>query len=156
RELLAYIASKGGSEGVCMVIAGQRGTAGWMGGADVRANISVVCVGKVSRAGEIMHAAGDMGLLLPNMATYGEGHKGVWAIAELGEDPQVGRTFLLKEPADLRKIATARRVPAMAGATGSGEPPPAGDVPAGNLPPPRAPGEPGSTWLEHADGELGD
>lgn len=106
--LLKYIFSKGGSEGVAVVQAGQRGTAEWTGGADVRSQADVFAISQVSRRGEMMHAAGDLGLSMPDMASYGEGHKGVWAIAELGGDMQTGRTFLLKEPADLRKLAEER------------------------------------------------
>ena len=130
---LDYIASKAGSEGVALVEAGQRGTADWMGGSNVRANIDIVCLGNVNRRGEMMHAAGDMGLTLPDMATYGEGHKGVWVIAETGGDYQVGRTFNLKELTDIRKIAAERAVarePAMAGGHGGlldgNSPPPTG------------------------------
>jgi hypothetical protein len=106
---LAYIASKDRSEAVGLIIAGQRGTAEWVGGSDVRSQMDIVCLGKVSRRGEMHHAAGDMGLTLPDMSTYGEGHPGVWVIAEDGGTYHVGRTFNLTEPPDLRRIATARR-----------------------------------------------
>lgn len=105
---LTYIATKGRSEGITLIIAGQRGTAAWLGGSDLRSQLDIVCLGKVGRAGEIMHAAGDMGLVLPDMATYGEGHPGVWVIAEAGGDYEAGRTFDLHELTDIRKIAAAR------------------------------------------------
>jgi hypothetical protein len=108
RELLRDIFSKGGSEGVAPVIAGQRGTAEWIGGGDVRALVDVFALSQVNRRGEAMHAAGDIGLEMPDMARYGDGRKGVWAIAELGGDMQTGRSFLLKEPDDLRKLAEER------------------------------------------------
>jgi hypothetical protein len=108
REALKTIYSKGGSEAVAPVIAGQRGTAEWIGGGDVRALVDVFCIGAVSRRGEMMHAAGDLGLEMPDMASYGDGHKGVWAIAELGGSVRTGRTFLLKEPGDLRRMAEER------------------------------------------------
>lgn len=108
RELLRDIFSKGGSEGVAPVIAGQRGTAEWIGGSDVRALVDVFALSQVNRRGEAMHAAGDIGLEMPDMAKYGDGRKGVWAIAELGGDMQTGRSFLLKEPGDLRKLAEER------------------------------------------------
>lgn len=104
---LSYIASKGRSEAVCLIIAGQRATADWIGGANVRANIDLVCVGKVSRAGEARHA-GDAALSLPDMATYGAGQPGVWGIAELGGEHQLGRTFNLESPLDLRRLAHER------------------------------------------------
>ena len=108
KENLAYVASKGRSVGVALVIAGQRGTADWLGGSNIRTQVNVVCVGKVNRRGEIMHAAGDGGYSMPNMATYGEGNEGVWAIGEIGEEYQLGRTFLLKELADIRRLARDR------------------------------------------------
>ena len=102
---LAYAASKGGSEGVALVVAGQRATADWMGGSNIRSQFDVFCIGQVSRRGEMNHAAGDMGLVMPDMASYGEGHKGVWVIAELGAGHHVGRTFKLDDPGDLRRLA---------------------------------------------------
>ena len=84
RQQLEDIASKGREYGVTLIRAGQRGTAEWTGGGNVRANDDVFCIGMVNRRGEAMHAAGDLGLSMPDMATYGEGHGGVWAIAETG------------------------------------------------------------------------
>lgn len=106
-QLLEYIDSKGGSEGVSVVRAGQRGTADWMG-ATSRVLADVFCIGMVSRRGEAMHAAGDLGLEMPDMSRYGEGRKGVWAIAELGGGIATGRTFLLKEPGEIRAIVEER------------------------------------------------
>jgi hypothetical protein len=108
RELLRDIFSKGGSEGVASVVAGQRGTAEWIGGGDIRALVDVYAVGMVGRRAEAMHAAGDLGLEMPDMSRYGEGRKGVWAIAELGGEVRTGRTFRLKEPGDLRRLAEER------------------------------------------------
>jgi hypothetical protein len=108
RPMLKYIYSKGGSEGVAAISAGQRGLAEWVGGGDVRSQADVFAIAQVSRRGEMMHAAGDIGLAMPDMASYGEGHKGVWVIAELGGDQQIGRTFNLKEPADIRRLAAGR------------------------------------------------
>ena len=106
---LAYIASKDRSESVILVAAGQRGTAAWMLGSDVRTQLDVVCAGKVRRQSEINHAVGNFGALIPDMATYGEGHAGVWAIVEDGGDYELGRTFDLSELPDIRQIAWERR-----------------------------------------------
>jgi hypothetical protein len=108
RPLLKYVYSKGGSEGVAAVSAGQRGLAEWVGGGDVRSQADVFAISQVSRRGEMMHAAGDLGMMMPDMASYGEGHKGVWFLAELGGAQQIGRTFKLKEPGDLRELAAER------------------------------------------------
>jgi len=108
RQQLEDIASKGREYGVTLIRAGQRGTAEWTGGGNVRANDDVFCIGMVNRRGEAMHAAGDLGLAMPDMATYGEGHAGVWVIAETGGDQHIGRTFQLKDPADIARIVAAR------------------------------------------------
>ena len=108
RQQLEDIASKGREYGVTLIRAGQRGTAEWTGGGNVRANDDVFCIGMVNRRGEAMHAAGDLGLSMPDMATYGEGHGGVWVIAETGGDQHVGRTFMLKDPPDIARIVAGR------------------------------------------------
>lgn len=108
REVLKHLSSKGREFGVTTVRAGQRGTAEWTGGGDVRANDDVFCLGKVNRGAEAMHAAGEIGLQLPNMAEYGEGRDGVWAFAELDGSHEAGRTFNPSEPADIRRIVAGR------------------------------------------------
>jgi len=108
RQELEDIASKGREYGVTLIRAGQRGTAEWTGGGNVRANDDVFCLGMVNRAGEAMHAAGNLGLAMPDMATYGEGHGGVWVIAETGGDQHTGRTFMLKNPPDIARIVAER------------------------------------------------
>lgn len=107
---LTYIASKGRSEAVGVIVCGQRGTAQWLGGADLRALFDQFVIGKVNRSGEAGHAAGDLGLRMPDMGSYGEGHGGVMAIASIGgSDVDLGRTFKLKEFADIDKLAAGRR-----------------------------------------------
>jgi hypothetical protein len=108
RQALEHLASKGREFGVTIVRAGQRGTAEWTGGGNVRAVDGVFCIGKVNRSMEAMHAAGDLGLSLPNMAEYGEGQPGVWAIAELDGRHQAGRAFNLSGPEDVRRIVRER------------------------------------------------
>jgi hypothetical protein len=108
RQQLEDIASKGREYGVTLIRAGQRGTAEWTGGGNVRANDDVFCIGMVNRGMEAMHAAGDLGLAMPNMAEYGEGHGGVWAIAGTGGQQDVGRTFMLKDPPDIMQVVAAR------------------------------------------------
>ena len=167
---LAYITSKDRSEAVTAIISGQRATADWLGGANIRSQVDVFAIGKVGRRGEMNHAAGDeVGLSLPDMATYGEGHPGVWVIAELGGSHAVGRTFNLEAPPDLRRLAAERaasqpelepgliaclgatyaalrnRAPAMAGGPPDGSP--------ADAPPPDAPAvDP----IDALDGEMED
>jgi len=109
RQSLERLSSKGREFGFTCVRAGQRGTAEWTGGGNVRAVDGVFCVGKVNRSMEAMHAAGDLGLRLPDMAEYGDGRPGVWAIADLADPAhQAGRGFNLSEPADVRRIVAER------------------------------------------------
>ena len=85
RHHLERLGSKGREFGYTSVRAGQRGTAEWTGGGNVRAVDGVICLGRVNRAMEAMHAAGDLGMQLPDMASYGEGRPGVWAVADLAD-----------------------------------------------------------------------
>jgi hypothetical protein len=108
RKALEMIATKGREYGVTVVRAGQRGTAEDTGGAKVRAVDGVWCLGSLNRSTEAMHAAGDLGLRLPDVASYGEGNPGVWIIAEKSGRWQGGRAWNLCEPADIAGIAAAR------------------------------------------------
>jgi hypothetical protein len=108
RQVLEHINSKGREYGVTTGRAGQRGTAEWTGGGNVRAVDGVFCIGKVNRSMEAMHAAGDLGLRLPDMSEYGDGHAGVWVIAEVGGGWQAGRSFKLSEPGDVARIVAER------------------------------------------------
>lgn len=109
RQVLEHLASKGREFGVTIVRAGQRGTAEWTGGGNVRAVDGVFCLGKVNRSMEAMHAAGDLGLSLPSMAEYGEGKAGVWVIADLAEAGHAaGRGFNLSDPVSIREIVAER------------------------------------------------
>jgi len=109
RTLLTFIASKCRSEGVALVEAGQRATARWTGGADLRANIDIAIWGKFGRAGEARHVAGQE-IDLPDMGAYGEGASGVFGVTELGAggDYARGRTFYLHEIDDLERIVRER------------------------------------------------
>ena len=109
KRYLERLASKGREFGYTSVRLGQRGTAEWTGGGNVRAVDGVICLGRVNRAMEAMHAAGDLGLQLPDMAEYGDGRPGVWVIADLADRGHLaGRSFDLSEPDDVRRIVAAR------------------------------------------------
>jgi hypothetical protein len=109
KGLLIDIASKCRSEGVCLMIAGQRATAQWMGGADVRANIDVAVLGRFARPAEARHATGAE-TELPSMGEYGEGHPGVFLVTELGGGGgyERGRVFNLSAIPDIERIVSAR------------------------------------------------
>lgn len=99
RKLADDLATKGRELGVSGVRLAQRGTTDYSS-AKARSQDDVFCVGKVNRQGEVFHAAGTAGFTLPDMAGYGEGKPGVWAVALLGEGYATGRTFIFgKTPA---------------------------------------------------------
>jgi hypothetical protein len=106
RKEVDSIATKGREYGVGLTRAGQRGTTDY-GSAKTRSQDDVFVIGKVNRQGEVYHAAGSMGFSLPDMATYGEGHSGVWAVAELGGGHRTGRAWLFT-PTDAARIAAER------------------------------------------------
>lgn len=104
---LKNIATKGREYGVVLVRAGQRGTTDY-GGAKIRSQDGVFLLGKINRAGEAYHAAGTAGFELPDMATYGEGHPGVWAVALLGGGHQLGRSWPMGPTRAAQAAAAAR------------------------------------------------
>lgn len=109
KQLLSDIASKCRSEAVALIFAGQRATAQWIGGADLRANVDIAVLGRFSRAAEARKATGEE-IDLPDMGEYGEGHPGVWLIYELGGggDYDRGRVFRLEAPAEIEAIVARR------------------------------------------------
>lgn len=108
RKLADDIATKGREYGASLAKAGQRGTVDYSS-AKQRSQDDVFCLGMVNRSTEAMHAAGELGLRLPDMATYGEGRSGVWVIARLGSPAwKAGRTWNLSEPTDIAGIAAER------------------------------------------------
>ncbi len=109
RDLLTRIASKCRSEAVALVVAGQRATAQWLGGADLRANVDIAVLGRVARSGEARKATGEDSDL-PDMGAYGEGHPGVFLVYELGGGGgwERGRVFDLSDPAAIDKVVARR------------------------------------------------
>ena len=111
KVLLQRISSKCRSEGVALILAGQRNTAQWTGGGDVQANVDVAIWGKFARdARERGHVAGaNAGL--PSMSEYGEGHPGVFGVTDLPYqgDHDKGRTFYWGEDSgNIRRLIAAR------------------------------------------------
>jgi hypothetical protein len=108
KKELTYIATKGRSEGVALIEAGQRGTASWVGGSDIRSQADTVIVGKVNRQSEVRNAIGEYSGALPDMTTYGEGEPGVWCVITPGRGHATGRSFRLTDPEDLQRLAAGR------------------------------------------------
>ncbi|WP_182875638.1 AAA family ATPase [Microbispora sp. H10670] len=105
---LKTITSKGRSESVGVIIVGQRGTAAWMGGADIRSNLDRQALLKLARSSEANNAVGEAAVDLPNMAKYGEGKPGVVALTAMGSLTGLGRTFMLKELDDVEELGAGR------------------------------------------------
>ncbi len=111
RQLLQLIASKCRSEGVALIMAGQRGTAQWTGGGDVQSQVDIAIWGKFARdSRERGHVAGaDAGL--PSMSEYGEGNPGVFGVTDLPPSGEFGkgRTFYWGESsAGIQRLIAAR------------------------------------------------
>jgi Homeodomain-like domain len=109
KALLADIASKCRSEGIALIIAGQRATVQWIGGADLRALVDIVVLGRFARPGEARLATGGE-IDLPDMGAYGEGAPGVFLVTELGGGGGYdrGRVFKLSEADDVNAIVARR------------------------------------------------
>jgi hypothetical protein len=109
REELKYVSTKGRSEGVPWVLVGTRGTADFTGGGTNRNMADYAILGRVNRRSEMAHAAGDFGMVLPEMADYGEGKAGVHLVADLTSKTwQSGRTHLLEKLTDIDRLARDR------------------------------------------------
>ena len=108
REHLTYIVSKGRSESIGVIIVGQRGTAKWLGGADLRALLEQVVLLKVNRPNEVALATGGVDLGLPDMTTYGEGKAGVAVICGMDGSHDAGRTFKFNDLDDILAISRSR------------------------------------------------
>lgn len=111
KTLLQRIVSKCRSEGVPVIMAGQRNTAQWTGGGDVQSQFDIAIWGKFARdSREKGHVAGA-DANLPSMSEYGEGHPGVFGVTDLPPtgDFGKGRTFYCGESsAGIRRLIAAR------------------------------------------------
>ena len=111
KTLLQLISSKCRSEGVTLIMAGQRGTAQWTGGGDVQSQVDIAIYGKFARdSRERGHVAGA-DANLPSMSEYGEGHPGVFGVTDLPPEGEVdkGRTFYWGESsAGIQRLIAAR------------------------------------------------
>ena len=80
KRQLGEIASKCRSEGIVLILGGQRPVNAWIGGAGVRANLSDVVWGRM-RSSDVRHAGGGDAIDLPDMGDYGGGNAGVFGVA---------------------------------------------------------------------------
>ena len=78
-KLLEFLASKQRKAAVSLILAGQRGTAAWTGGAGVRINLSTLVVGLLARDSESRHAVGAENEI-PDIAEYSGGESGFFQI----------------------------------------------------------------------------
>ena len=109
KDMVRRIARSGRSEGVSLVIAGQRGVANWLGGSDVRTQLDAIWAGKFTRQSEVNNALGEFANLVPDMTRYGEGQKAVWAMVDVDSlDVHKGRAWRLDQPGDLERLALER------------------------------------------------
>lgn len=102
---LSFIASKGRSEGVELILAGQRNTQSHGGSTDVITQMTNVAVLKGVSVGDLNR----LGVAIPDMGEYGGGNAGVVATMLKSEvSARIGRTFALAagrtEETGLRQI----------------------------------------------------
>ncbi len=108
RRAVNYVVSKGGSEGVTVAAAGQRGVVSHFGSGDIKRMFDLVAMLKSSSEGEIRHVLGEIGLTMPNMMAYGEGNPGVVLTSDLAGHWEAGRTWFLKELPDIDRLVVDR------------------------------------------------
>lgn len=109
RREFAYVMSTGRSEGVPVVVAGQRGVVSHFGSGDIKRMFDRAILLKTHGEGEVRHVLGEMGLAMPNMMAYGEGNPGVALTSDLAGHWDAGRTWKLKDLADIDRLAKGRR-----------------------------------------------
>ncbi|MEV0993390.1 hypothetical protein [Nonomuraea sp. NPDC050202] len=91
-EDLVYVASKGRSEAVVLLIADQRNTQGAIGSTNISTQITNYVVLKGVSSGDLTR----IGVAVPDMGEYGGQHAGVAATVLKSEDrARLGRTFAL-------------------------------------------------------------
>jgi hypothetical protein len=81
RAAVKFILSKGRSEGVILLLCAQRGTLDYLGKGDAKANASYRVLLRVAQTSETTFAFPDWRARgVPDMASYGEGRSGVFAL----------------------------------------------------------------------------
>jgi DNA-binding transcriptional ArsR family regulator len=112
-KVLEFLASKQRKAAVCLILAGQRATATWTGGAGVRINLSTMLIGVLARDSETRHAVGAENEI-PDISAYSHGEAGyfgVWSVRQK-KYVQRGRTFWIGKIGMQKDKIIARRDPA--------------------------------------------
>jgi hypothetical protein len=112
-KILEFLASKQRKAAVILILAGQRATATWTGGAGVRINLSTVVTGMLARDSESRHAVGAENEI-PDIAEYSGGEAGFFQIWSTRAKKILarGRGFYIGRIGDQQRQIISKRDPA--------------------------------------------
>ena len=112
-KALEFLASKQRKAAVILILAGQRATATWTGGAGVRINLSTVVTGMLARDSESRHAVGAENEI-PDIAGYSGGEAGFFQIWSTRAKKILarGRGFYIGRIGDQQREIISKRDPA--------------------------------------------
>ncbi|GGK60998.1 hypothetical protein Sme01_02600 [Sphaerisporangium melleum] len=108
RKVFGDLMTRGRSEGVPVVVAGGRGTVEFLGNGKIKKMFDLFALLKTAGESEIRHVLGEIGLTMPDMMRYGEGHSGVALITDLAGHWTSGRTWKLKDLPDIDRLVRSR------------------------------------------------
>jgi DNA-binding transcriptional ArsR family regulator len=113
-RLLEFLASKQRKAAVSLILAGQRATAVWTGGAGVRINLSTLVIGLLARDSESRHAVGAENEI-PDIAEYSGGESGYFQIWSTRAKRVLarGRSFWMGTIGEQQRLIISRRDPAL-------------------------------------------
>ena len=112
-KILEFLASKQRKAAVVLILAGQRATATWTGGAGVRINLSTVVTGMLARDSESRHAVGAENEI-PDISEYSGGEAGFFQIWSVRAKKILarGRGFYIGRIGDQQREIISKRDPA--------------------------------------------
>jgi hypothetical protein len=112
-KILEFLASKQRKAAVVLILAGQRATATWTGGAGVRINLSTVVTGMLARDSESRHAVGAENEI-PDISQYSGGEAGFFQIwsTRAKKIQARGRGFYIGRIGDQQREIISKRDPA--------------------------------------------
>jgi hypothetical protein len=113
-KLLEFLASKQRKAAVSLILAGQRATAVWTGGAGVRINLSTLVIGLLARDSESRHAVGAENEI-PDIAGYSGGESGYFQVWSTRAKRVLarGRSFWMGTIGEQQRLIISRRDPAL-------------------------------------------